>query len=90
MWRVCGGFIPQEIWLEQVAVVPGRLIAIDWHQVTDVCRYSGRRHVQAADNGQVPADVATCHNKVYRRLRAGDCQIVLIVSRGVQTTCDGS
>ena len=34
-------------------------------------------NVQAADNGQVPADVATVYNKLNRRLRAGDCQIVL-------------
>ena len=60
VWRVGGDFVPHEIWLEEVAVVQGKLIAFDWHQVTDVCRYSGRRHVQAADNGQVPADVATC------------------------------
>ena len=77
VWRVGGDFFPREIWLEQVAVVQGRLIAIDWHQVTDVWRYSGRRHVQAADNGQVPAEVATFYNKVNRRLRAGDCQIIL-------------
>ena len=73
-----GDFIPREIWLEQVAMVQGRLIAINWHQVTDVCRYSRRRQVQAADNGrQVPADVAAFYNKVNRTLRAGDCQIVL-------------
>ena len=66
MGRVGGDFIPWEIWLERVAVVQGRLIAID-----------GRRHVRAADNGQVPADVAIFYKKVNERLRAGDCQIVL-------------
>ena len=77
VWRVGGDFVPHEIWLEEVAVVQGKLIAFDWHQVTDVCRYSGRRHVQAADNGQVPADVATCYNKVNRRLRPGDLQVII-------------
>ena len=71
--RFSGSILPESI----VAVAQGRLIAIDWHQVTDVCRYSGRRHVQATDNGQIPADVATFYNKVNRRLCAGDCQIVL-------------
>ena len=37
---VGGDFIPRGIWLEQVAMVQGRLIAIDWHQVTDVGRSS--------------------------------------------------
>ena len=77
VWRVGGDFIPQEIWLEEVAVVQGKLVAIDWHQVTDVCRYSGRRHVQAADNGQVPVDVATFYNKVNRRLRPGNLQVII-------------
>ena len=77
VWRVGGDFVPHEIWLEEVAVVQGKLIAFDWHQVTDVCRYSGCRQVQAADNGQVPADVATCYNKVNRRLCPGDLQVII-------------
>ena len=88
---VGGDFIPRGIWLEQVAMVQGRLIAIDWHQVTDVCRYSGRRHVQAADNGQVPADVAAFYNI---RSIEGYAQVIArsfsVIPRGVQTTCDGS
>ena len=79
VWRVGSDFIPREIWLEEVPVIhrQGKLIAVDWHQVSDVCIYSGRRHIQAADNGQVPADVATFYQKVNRRLRSGDLLVII-------------
>lgn len=74
VWSVSDSFVPTEIRLDQVPVIPsnGRLVAIDWHQVSDVFRFSARRNIQASDSGQVPADVVAFYGKVKRRIGAQD------------------
>jgi len=68
---------PREVSLEQVPICTGRLISIDWHQVTDTCRYSARNSVKASDSGQVPRDVASLYAKAHRRKRPIDYLIIL-------------
>eukprot|EP00435_Cladocopium_sp_Y103_P073976 s9_g46.t1 len=79
VWRSGADHIPHEIWLEQVPVIQnsGRLIAVDWHQVTDTCRYSARNFVKASDSGQVPRDVASFYAKADRRKGPNDLLIIL-------------
>ena len=79
VWSVDNNFRPREIWLEEVPVIrgQGKLIAVDWHQVTDVCRYSKYRNIHCASNGQVPADIATFYEKVKRRLGPEDLLVII-------------
>ena len=69
-------FNPIEIWLEEVPACE-RVIAVDWHQVSDVCRYSRKSSVHIAGNGQVPQDISSFYGKVHRRLQPADSFIVL-------------
>ena len=76
VWKVDSDFNPIEVWLEEVPACK-RVIAVDWHQVSDVCRYSRNNSVHIAGNGQVPQDISSCYGKVQRRLQQGDCFIIL-------------
>ena len=74
MWRVDSEFNPVEVWLEEVPTCE-RVIAVDWHQVSDVCRYSCNSSVHIAGNGQVPQGISSFYGKVR-----GDCNRAIVSS----------